>query len=234
MGTDSVELKLFTRTSSFCRVELNWSAKPAEIHEWVQQELHIWRAVVTSVFEHISNQSTGRSPVSFCMPRPGYVQWRSLRFIPTRWDGIVWIFKACVIAYVNLLVCNSCTENFLRTMQQDILSVFTTRFTAFAGFWTFPKHVVRLQAGITPAFFSGKLSPLGWGLFQECTTTPEWVFTLTLDARSINWLYSEAAAKVFVGRLWKPVFYAFSGLDLIWLARMFMCLSLVEEPVVKI
>ena len=65
VGTDSVELKPFTRISSFRPVKFKRCARSAETHEWVQQESHITRAVVTSVYELICNRSTGRSPVSF-------------------------------------------------------------------------------------------------------------------------------------------------------------------------
>ena len=49
VGTDSVELKPFTKISSFWPVKFKRCARPAETHEWVQQESHITRAVVTSV-----------------------------------------------------------------------------------------------------------------------------------------------------------------------------------------
>ena len=65
MGTDFVELKPFTRISSFCPIKFKRCASPAETHERIKQESHVTRAMFTSVLEPISNRSTARSPVSF-------------------------------------------------------------------------------------------------------------------------------------------------------------------------
>ena len=59
VGTDFVELKPFTRIFSFWPAKFKRCARPARTNEWVQQDSHITRAVVTSVCELISNRSTG-------------------------------------------------------------------------------------------------------------------------------------------------------------------------------
>ena len=103
----------------------------------------------------------------------------------------------CVIANVQLFVSRPSAENFLSLMQQDIMGAFTTRLIAFAGFRALPEQVVRLQASKTQLISRGELRLLSWGLFLKNRTTPEWVFTLTLEARSINWLSTfKAAAKI--------------------------------------
>ena len=51
-------LKPFTIISSFWPVKFKRCARPAETHEWVQQESHITRAMITFVCELISNRST--------------------------------------------------------------------------------------------------------------------------------------------------------------------------------
>ena len=87
---------------------------------------------------------------------------------------------ACVFANVILLVSKPCAENFLSTMHQDIMAVFTSRLNAFADFRAYPEQVVTLQASKTQPILRGELSTLGCGLFLKNRTTPEWVFTLTL------------------------------------------------------
>ena len=93
---------------------------------------------------------------------------------------------ACVIANVILLVSRPCAKNFLSTTQQDIMAIFTSRLSAFADFRAYPEQVVTLQASKTQPILRGELSPLGCGLFLKNRTTPEWLFTLTLEARILN------------------------------------------------
>ena len=74
-------------------------------------------------------------------------------------------------------------------MRQDITVAFTARLSAFAGFMAFSEQVVRLQASKTQPILRGELSSLSWGVFLKYRTTPEWVLTLTLEARSIKWFF---------------------------------------------
>ena len=93
---------------------------------------------------------------------------------------------ACDIAIINLLFCKHYAENILITLQQDIMGAFTTRRNANAGFRAFPEHVVRLQTGKTQPTVRGELTSFGRGCFFKYRTTSAWVFTLTLEARSMK------------------------------------------------
>ena len=94
------------------------------------------------------------------------------------------------IVNIQFFFCRPYAETFLSTMQQDLMGAFTTRLSAFAGFRAFSEHVVRLQASKTQPILRGDLSSMSRGLFLKYRKTPEWMFTLSLEARSIKWFFN--------------------------------------------
>ena len=207
------------RISSFWPVKFKRCASPPRS---TQQESHITRAVVTSVYERISNR---RSPVSFL------------------WDGDPDTFddEVCGLFRFGGAVMFDFDWLVLLLMFDSLFAGLTLKtFSAPSNktLWVLSKPgLVHLRAlGQFRNMWSG-CKQAKHNLFRA-ENWARWVGVFYLNTEQIqclplHWRHGakngfstfEAAAKTFVDGLWKPVFGVSSGRYLLWLTRISSCAS---------